>query len=245
MRAMIAERALLAAAPRRCSPPPGAGVAGPLDGVTISSLQGGRVPLRDNGSGPIADWVAADLPGYLRQSFAPHWSSGRRARHRTPAFWSRARSPSDSSRCNDAGRSSFWRRQRQHRGRSRLVDSRGRELARIHSNSPLRHRAAYERHRRPGPTHARASPRCCQQFAIWAAGAGWAIELRRRGAPRRSRLLGRARRVTRSTPRRRRGARRRLSVEAGRASPCRSWHAPFGPVDPARCGAFATRRCPS
>jgi hypothetical protein len=65
-RAALSTLAALAAAPGIAM------AAAPVAGTRFREIRVDVAPLRANGSGQIADWIAAELPGLLRKSFAAY-----------------------------------------------------------------------------------------------------------------------------------------------------------------------------
>ncbi len=71
-RAVLSSLAALAAAPGI------AAAASPLAGIRFREIRVDVAPLRASGNGQVADWIAAMLPGLLRQSFARYLAPGDR-----------------------------------------------------------------------------------------------------------------------------------------------------------------------
>jgi hypothetical protein len=71
-RALVGALAALAAAPGLAAAAP------PLAGIRFREIRVDVAPLRANGSEDFADWVAAELPGLLRKSFAAYLAPGDR-----------------------------------------------------------------------------------------------------------------------------------------------------------------------
>lgn len=69
-RAALSALAVAALAPRLALAAP--------EAARFSAIRIDVAPLRNNGDGDFADWVAAVLPGALRQSFAPYLAPGDR-----------------------------------------------------------------------------------------------------------------------------------------------------------------------
>lgn len=66
-RAVLTALGAFAAAPAMAASPP-------LAGVRFRAVAVDVAPLRATGADDYADWIAAELPGLLRQSFAARWA---------------------------------------------------------------------------------------------------------------------------------------------------------------------------
>ncbi len=71
-RAVVSTLAALAAAPGIAM------AASPLAATRFREIRVDVAPLRESGNGDVADWIAAELPGMLRKSFAAYLTPGDR-----------------------------------------------------------------------------------------------------------------------------------------------------------------------
>jgi hypothetical protein len=75
---LLTRRAVLSALAGLAAAPGIAAAASPLAGVRFREIRVDVAPLRASGAGDFADWIAAELPGLLRKSFAASLAPGDR-----------------------------------------------------------------------------------------------------------------------------------------------------------------------
>lgn len=77
-KALLTRRAALSVLAALAAAPGLAAAAAPLTGIRFREIRVDVEPLRANGSGDYADWVAATAPAALRQAFAAYLAPGDR-----------------------------------------------------------------------------------------------------------------------------------------------------------------------
>jgi len=75
---VLTRRALAAALAALAAAPGIAAAATSLSGTRFREIRVDVAPLRANGSGDLADWIAAELPALLAKAFAAHLAPGDR-----------------------------------------------------------------------------------------------------------------------------------------------------------------------
>ncbi len=75
---LLTRRAVLSALAAVAAAPGIAAAAPPLAGIRFREIKVDVAPLRASGNGDFADWIAAELPGLLRKSFAAYLAPGDR-----------------------------------------------------------------------------------------------------------------------------------------------------------------------